>query len=165
MKLMERSFLMQGAMAAAFVFAVLLADYRSLRLSAISMACLLGGLACTVGLMAVLDIAFNLANFFAMPVMIGLSVDSCIHVTHRAVDGGLRTGFGSTRRAVVVTALTTTIGFGTLVMAEHQGLRSLGQVMAIASLSCLAFTAWTLPAALRLLGVGRDASPATTVDT
>jgi predicted RND superfamily exporter protein len=165
MKLMERSFLMQGVMAAAFVFAVLLADYRSLRLSAISMACLLGGLACTVGLMAVLDIAFNLANFFAMPVMIGLSVDSCIHVTHRAVDGGLRTGFGSTRRAVVVTALTTTIGFGTLVMAEHQGLRSLGQVMAIASLSCLAFTAWTLPAALRLLGVGRGPSPAPTVDT
>lgn len=160
MRLMERSFLLQGAMAAAFVFAVLLVDYRSLRLSVVSMACLLGGLACTVGLMSVLDIAFNLANFFAMPVMIGLSVDSCIHVTHRAVDGGLRTGFGSTRRAVVVTALTTTIGFGTLIMAEHQGLRSLGQVMAIASLSCLAFTVWTLPAALRWMGVGRGPVPA-----
>ena len=165
MKLMERSFLMQGAMAAAFVFTVLLVDYRSLRLSVVSMACLLGGLTCTVGLMSMLDIAFNLANFFAMPVMIGLAVDSCIHVTHRAVDGGLRTGFGSTRRAVVVTALTTTIGFGTLVMAEHQGLRSLGQVMAIASLSCLAFTVWTLPAALRWMRVGHGPVPARGVTT
>ena len=108
-----------------------------------------------MGLMGLLQIPFNLANFFAIPIMIGLAVDSCIHVTHRAVDGGLQVGFGSTRRAVIVTALTTTIGFGMLMFAQHRGLRSLGQLMALASLCCLASSVWLLPAMLRIAGLGR----------
>ena len=52
-----------------------------------------------------------------------------------------------------MTALTTTIGFGALVLAHHQGLQSLGVAMAIGSLCCLASSVWTLPALLRLVGL------------
>ncbi len=152
--LMRWSFLQQAALATAFVAIVLVVDFRSLRLAGLSLASLAAGIGVTVGAMGLLDVPFSLANFFAIPIMIGLGIDSCIHVTHRAIDGGLLSGFGSTRRAVVVTALTTTIGFGTLLWAQHQGLRSLGAVMTIASLACLASSVWLLPAMLRIAGLG-----------
>jgi predicted RND superfamily exporter protein len=133
---------------------VLVADFRSLRLAALSLASLAVGIGLTVGAMGALDVPLSLANFFAIPIMIGLGIDSCIHVTHRAIDGGLVSGFGSTRRAVIVTALTTTIGFGTLLWAQHRGLRSLGEVMTIASVACLASSVWLLPAMLRIAGLG-----------
>lgn len=154
LRLMRRSFLQQGVLATLFVAIVLLADFRSLRLAALSLVSLAAGMGVTVGVMGVLDMPLSLANFFAIPIMIGLGIDSCIHVTHRAIDGGLLSGFGSTRRAVVVTALTTTIGFGTLLWAQHQGLRSLGAVMTIASVACLASSVWLLPAMLRIMGLG-----------
>jgi predicted RND superfamily exporter protein len=154
LRIMKASFVQQALLATAFVALVLLVDFRSPRLAALSLSSLAAGIGLTVGAMAALDVPFSLANFFAIPIMIGLGVDSCIHVTHRAVDGGLLSGFGSTRRAVVVTALTTTIGFGTLLWAEHRGLRSLGAVMTIASLACLASSVWLLPALLRIAGLG-----------
>jgi predicted RND superfamily exporter protein len=154
LRLMRRSFLQQGVLATLFVGIVLLADFRSLRLAALSLLSLAAGMGVTVGVMGLLDVPLSLANFFAIPIMIGLGIDSCIHVTHRAIDGGLLSGFGSTRRAVVVTALTTTIGFGTLLWAQHQGLRGLGAVMTIASVACLASSVWLLPAMLRIVGLG-----------
>ncbi len=155
MILMERSFFVQGLLASLWVALLLFVDFRCWKLTSLSMLSMMIGMSCTVGAMGLFGIAFNLANFFAIPIMIGLSIDSCIHVTHRAIDGGLQVGFGSTRRAVIVTALTTTIGFGMLLWAQHRGLRSLGQVMVLASLLCLVSSVWVLPALLRIAGLGR----------
>lgn len=152
MQLMRASFLWQGIIASAFVLALLYLDFRSVKLSAIAFLSLLAGLGWTVGIMGLLKIPFTLANFFAIPIMIGLGIDSAIHITHRVLEGGLTHGFGSTRRAVIVTAITTTIGFGTLLFAQHRGLRGLGEVMTIASLCCLVSAVWLLPAMLRLMG-------------
>ena len=151
-QLMRASFLWQGLIASAFVLALLYLDFRSVKLTAIAFLSLLAGLGWTVGIMGLLKIPFTLANFFAIPIMIGLGIDSAIHITHRVLEGGLTHGFGSTRRAVMVTAITTTIGFGTLLFAQHRGLRGLGEVMTIASLCCLVSAVWLLPAMLRLFG-------------
>ena len=152
MQLMRASFLWQGMIASAFVLALLYLDFRSVKLTAIAFLSLLAGLGWTVGIMGLLKIPFTLANFFAIPIMIGLGIDSAIHITHRVLEGGLTHGFGSTRRAVIVTAITTTIGFGTLLFAQHRGLRGLGEVMTIASLCCLVTAVWLLPSMLRLMG-------------
>ena len=152
MQLMRASFLWQGIIASAFVLALLYLDFRSVKLTAIAFLSLLAGLGWTVGIMGLLKIPFTLANFFAIPIMIGLGIDSAIHITHRVLEGGLTHGFGSTRRAVIVTAITTTIGFGTLLFAQHRGLRGLGEVMTIASLCCLVTAVWLLPSMLRLMG-------------
>jgi len=153
MRSMERSFVQQAFLATALVAGLLWLDLRNVRETVAAMGSLLVGVAWTVGIMAAVGSSFNLANFFAIPILIGLGIDSAIHVTHRAHEGALDHGFGSTRRAVVVTALTTTIGFGALVLAHHQGLRSLGVAMAIGSLCCLASSTWTLPAFLRVIGL------------
>lgn len=150
-QLMRASFLWQGFLASAFVLALLYLDFRCVKLTAVAFLSLLAGLGWTVGIMGLLKIPFTLANFFAIPIMIGLGIDSAIHITHRVLDGGLTHGFGSTRRAVIVTAITTTIGFGTLLFAQHRGLRGLGEVMTIASLCCLVSAVWLLPAMLRFM--------------
>jgi predicted RND superfamily exporter protein len=150
---MERSFAQQATLASLLVALLLWLDLRNPRETVAALASLAIGISWTIGCMALVGSNFNLANFFAIPILIGLGIDSAIHVTHRAHEGALDHGFGSTRRAVVVTALTTTIGFGALVLAHHQGLRSLGVAMVIGSLCCLASSVWTLPALLRLVGL------------
>jgi hypothetical protein len=158
MHLMKSSFLWQGLLASAFVIALMYADFRSLKLTAIAFLSLVAGLGWTVGVMGLLSIPFTLANFFAIPIMIGLGIDSAIHITHRVHEGGLVHGFGSTRRAVIVTALTTTIDFGTLLFVQHRGLRGLGAVMTIASVCCLVSAVWLRPSLLRC--AGEDKAPA-----
>jgi predicted RND superfamily exporter protein len=153
MKSMERSFAQQATLASVLVALLLWLDLRNPRETLAALLSLAIGVSWTIGCMAIVGFDFNLANFFAIPILIGLGIDSAIHITHRAHEGALDHGFGSTRRAVVVTALTTTIGFGALVLAHHQGLQSLGVAMAIGSLCCLASSVWTLPALLRLVGL------------
>ena len=53
--------------------------------------------------------------------------------------------------AVVVNSLTTMVGFGALMIANHQGLQSLGRVLTI-SMGCCMFNSLLLP---NLLVVGR----------
>ena len=109
------------------------------------------GLWWTVGVMSLTGVSFNLANFFAAPILVGLGIDGSLHMVHRWREGGpMRLHFGGTRRAVVLTSLTTMIGFGCLVIAEHKGLRSLGTVMAIGSASCLLAVVILLPSLLAL---------------
>ncbi|MFO0962984.1 MAG: MMPL family transporter [Phycisphaerales bacterium] len=152
-KSMMRSFAQQAVLATVMVIVLLLLDLRSVRETVAAMLSLAMGVAWTIGAMAACGATFNLANFFAVPIMIGLGIDSAIHITHRAHEGALDHGFGATRRAVIVTALTTTIGFGALLVAHHQGLRSLGIAMGIGSVFCLISAVWTLPALLRVIGL------------
>lgn len=148
---MERSFALQAVLATLLVTCLLWLDLRSVRQTFAALASLAIGVSWTIGIMAAFGATFNLANFFAVPILIGLGIDSAIHMTHRAHEGALDHGFGSTRRAVIVTALTTTIGFGALLLASHQGLRSLGIAMAVGSLCCLVSAVWALPALLRVV--------------
>jgi preprotein translocase subunit SecF len=153
MKSMTRSFLLQSMLATLLVVTILWIDLRSVRDVVAAVLSLAVGVAWSVALMALLGSSFNLANFFAVPILIGLGIDSVIHMTNRAHEGGLDHGFGVTRPAVIVTALTTTLAFGALVFAHHQGLRSLGIAMSVGSICCLVTAVWVLPSILRIVGL------------
>ena len=153
MKSMTRSFLLQSVLATLLVVTILWIDLRSVRDVVAAVLSLAAGVAWSVALMALLGSSFNLANFFAVPILIGLGIDSVIHMTNRAHEGGLDHGFGVTRPAVIVTALTTTLAFGALVFAHHQGLRSLGIAMSVGSVCCLVTAVWVLPSILRVVGL------------
>lgn len=59
------------------------------------------------------------------------------------------------RQAVLVSALTTMAGFGSLMVAKHQGIASLGKVMLIGTGMCMLASLVLLPAVLNLLsGLG-----------
>jgi predicted RND superfamily exporter protein len=90
-----------------------------------------------------------MANFFGIPMLIGLGVDSAVHIVHRVRAQGHAHSLGSVRMAVGLASATTAIGFGTLCFAHHEGLQSLGWLMVIGSVCCFAAAALTLPAILQ----------------
>lgn len=100
----------------------------------------------------VAGIPFNMTNVIVIPLMFGLGVDSAIHVVVRyRHDGSVaRVMESSTPRAVVLTALTTLASFGSLVVSQHRGMRSLGILLSVALLSLLFSTLVLLPAWITL---------------
>jgi uncharacterized protein len=150
---MTSAFVQMAVLALVAVAVLVWIDFRSLACVGICLAALLLGLAWTVGAMTVLGVPLNLANFFGIPILMGLGIDSAVHMTHRARESrGRRIRYGATAKAVALTATTTAIGFGSLVFASHRGLQSLGLVMLVGSVACLAAALLFVPSAVRLLG-------------
>ena len=143
---MRSAFLEMGLLSILLVLVLLTIDFRRFRPVFIAMIVLTVGLTWTIGVTSAFGVHLNVANFFAIPILIGIGIDSAIHMLHRADECGRGPlDFRGTRGAVVLTALTTGIGFGSLVFARHRGLESLGIVMAIGSACCLLSTVILLP--------------------
>jgi uncharacterized protein len=106
-----------------------------------------------VGLMGWLDIPFNPANIMTLPLVIGIGVTNGIHILNRFAEErtpGILSR--STGKAVLVSGLTAIAGFGSLVLAKHRGIHSLGCVMATGIATCMIAGLAFLPALLNLLG-------------
>ncbi|MSU20559.1 MAG: RND transporter, partial [Pedosphaera sp.] len=104
------------------------------------------------GLMGALNIPFNPANIMTLPLVIGIGVTNGIHILNRfAEEQNPSILARSTGKAVLVSALTTIAGFGSLIPAKHQGIASLGVVMATGVATCMLAGLTLLPALLSLL--------------
>ena len=105
-----------------------------------------------VGVMGLLGISFNPANIMTLPLVIGIGVTNGIHILNRVAEEqtpGILAK--STGKAVLVSGLTTIAGFGSLALAKHRGIESLGYVMAIGVATCMIAGLTLLPAFLNLL--------------
>jgi len=114
--------------------------------------------ALTVATAVLLDIPFNFADVIVLPLLLGIGVDSGIHLVHRARASreGVSNLLGtSTARAVAFSALTTIASFGSLGLASHRGLATLGQLLTIGVAFTLICNLLVLPA-LIILHPGRD---------
>ncbi|MEZ6243230.1 MAG: MMPL family transporter [Phycisphaerales bacterium] len=98
----------------------------------------------------VLDQPFNFANMIALPLMLGVGVDSGIHIVHRwkTMPAGEPVLASSTARAVLFSSLTTIFSFGTLALSSHRGMKSMGTLLTIAMAVVLLCTLVVLPALL-----------------
>ena len=106
----------------------------------------------TAGVMGLFGIPFNPANIMTLPLVIGIGVTNGIQILNRvAEEQNPRILAKSTGKAVLVSGLTALTGFGSLTLAKHQGLQSLGFVMAIGIAACLVAALTFLPAALNIL--------------
>ncbi len=109
--------------------------------------------ALTVAAAVLAGIPFNFADVIVLPLLLGIGVDSGIHLVHRArvIGGGevnlLATG---TARAVAFSALTTIASFGSLGLATHLGLATLGRLLTLGVGFTLVCNLIVLPALIRL---------------
>ncbi len=86
--------------------------------------------ACTV----LLGLPFNFANIIALPLLLGIGIDSSLHMVHRSRNTGVvyeNLLHTSTARAIFYSALTTLVGFGSLVFSTHQGTASMGLLLTV----------------------------------
>lgn len=107
----------------------------------------------TCAMMALLDLPFQFANVIVIPLLLGIGVDSGIHLVHRAEhlkDNADELMGTTTARAVFFSALTTTISFGTLAFSGHRGLSSLGILLSGGMVLTVFTNLIILPAMLKL---------------
>ena len=100
---------------------------------------------------AKIHIPFNFANVIVLPLILGIGVDSGIHLIHRHREG-LRGAenllMTSTARAVLFSALTTLISFATLAFSNHLGISSLAKLLCVGISLMLLANVILLPALL-----------------
>ena len=136
------------------IFLVVLVQTRSLKNTLVLLSPLYVGSLMICAFMVNFDIRLNFFNIIVYPLIIGIGVDNCIHLFARFVEAGytnVRLVLKSVGRAVLLTSLTTIIGFSSLLYAHSMALNSMG-VLAVAGVAFCWLTSMTLlPALMTLL--------------
>ena len=116
---------------------------------------LLAAAVITGGAGALAGMPLNFANVIALPLLLGIGVDSGIHVIHRFrtdLPDGKNILATSSARAVLVSSLTTMGGVGNLALSPHAGTASLGLLLTLGIGVTLACMLLVLPALLTVIG-------------
>ncbi|MGC2434368.1 MAG: MMPL family transporter [Desulfobaccales bacterium] len=133
--------------------------FRSLLLALLAFIPLVVGTGLTLILMWALNLPFNQANVLFLPLILGEGVEfGIIILTRWQLEESARTIAlpASTAKGVALAALTTTVGFGSLMVSGHRGIFSLGLLATVGSLSVLVASLIILPAFLRLWEKGYE---------
>jgi len=107
------------------------------------------GMVWMLGAMGLLGLRLNFFNIFVLTMIIGIGVDYGIHLLHRWYEsGGDHEALAETAKAIAVAALTTMVGFGSLVLSHYPGLRSVGAAAILGAFSTAVLGIALLPALL-----------------
>ena len=152
--LMERAYLAGSLYAFVLVGGLSILMIRRLRESLLGLVPMVLGVLWTVGLMQAFGIKFNLANIWGLPLIIGTAAEFGLNVILSHLEGRAHGGPLVARSAVLGVALngiTTMVGFGSLMIASHQGIFSLGLLLTLGSACGLVAALIVLPVVLKLL--------------
>jgi hypothetical protein len=152
-RLMKEGYFYGGIYAMAAIFIYIIVSFGSLRAALVVLLPVVVGSLWTLGIMDLIGISFNLANLVILPLIIGIGVVNGVHIVHRyreETEKTINVLSKSTGRGVILSSLTTMIGFGSLMVADHQGVYSLGLVLTLGVGCCLIASITLLPAILQL---------------
>lgn len=159
---MERGYLRGGLYAAIAMAVVILWSFGSLTHLLFALLPLVVGGAWTLGLMDLFQINFNLANLIILPLIAGYGIMNGLHIVKRyqQQEGKGPIIANSTGRAVFLSATTTMVGFGSLMVASHRGIFSLGFLLSVGVGGILLASLTVLPALLwHRYGMKQTAEP------
>ncbi len=144
-----------------FIAAVL--DYRNLRDTLLTLIPSLAGGVVMLGMMALLGLELNPVNLIALPLIFAIGVDNGIYLVSDC-RGQIAAGKESyepsadTLSSMMVTSLTSIVGFGSLMIASHQGMFSIGVLLALGVASSLVVSLVLMPPLLLLVARHQPAS-------
>ncbi len=121
----------------------------------------------TCAVMAVIGMPFNFANVIVLPMLLGMGIDSGIHLVHRhrVKPDEVDVLATSTARAVFFSAVTTILSFASLAFVPHRGMAAIGKLLTLGVSLTLVCYVVVLPAVLewddrrRSRSRGREESP------
>lgn len=144
----KNGYVQGGLYAGAAILGVAVLTLRRLQATLLAMLPVLGGMLWTAGLMWAVHLTFNLANLVTVPITIGIGIESGIYLVRRAHEepreACLLIG-GSTGQSVALFSLSTMVGFGSLMVARHYGIFSMGLLLTLAVGSVLLVSLTVLP--------------------
>jgi uncharacterized protein len=155
-RLMRDGYIQGGVYAIVAIFVYIFISFGNIRATLVVLLPVVVGSAWTIGIMDLVEVSFNLANLVILPLIIGIGVVNGVHIVHRyreETDKSVNILSRSTGQGVILSSLTTMIGFGSLMVADHQGINSLGLVLSLGVGCCLMASITVLPAILRLCTV------------
>ncbi len=151
---MRRDFLLSTALAVVIIFFLVWRDFPRPLEAALALAPLAMGYVWMLAGMNLLGIAFNFTNIVISPLLVGIGVDSAVHLLHRVEEergaGAEATVRGAAASVVPigVSSLTTMAAFGALLAAHTPGLRLLGTSALLGLGFTLLWSLTFLPAAV-----------------
>jgi predicted RND superfamily exporter protein len=107
------------------------------------------GIVWSIGILAIAGVELDLFSVFAVLMSVGVGVDYAVHLIHRREadpNRDIAAALAETAPAVLLAALTTIIGFGSLVTSSYGPLASLGLVSGLSITACLVTALIVLPA-------------------
>lgn len=129
------------------IFIFLLIVYRSVKTAVITMVPVTLSVFATMGIMELLGFTITIFGIVGLPLVIGIGIDSGVHMMHRLLrEDDMPTAVANTGKAVIITTLTTLIGFGSIAFSSHKGLAGLGMTVVIGMAFCMFITLVLLPA-------------------
>jgi len=143
--------LMIGSLLGLILLVILLVHFRSIKYAVFALIPLGLTLIFTLGTMNLLDIKFNMLNFLAVLLIIGIGIDDGVHILHHYKQGDrdIHHLFSSVGRAILLTTVTTVCGFGSLAFSSYRGIASLGIVLSIGVIYAFFMTVLVLPILLK----------------
>jgi len=158
----ERGFRTASLLASLALLVLLFVDFRSVRYTVLAVVPLALGVGWMWGGISLMSMSYNFANIVGFPLIIGIGVASGVHILHRFRQEGERNVASvvqHTGQAILLSALTSMAGFGSLALASHRGAASLGVVLLMGVGFCLLTATLALPALLQCLGRRGGAAP------
>src|SRR5438309_219588 len=153
-RLMERASRQGTIYAIVLVVIVTALTIRRWRETLLALLPLLLGLVWTLGLMYFFDLKLTLGNIFGLPLLLGAAAEFGSNIVLRFMEGEAHGGpliARSTVMAVLVNGLSTVVGFGSLMIAHHQGVFGLGLLLTIGMVTSLIAALVVLPVLLRMV--------------
>lgn len=114
----------------------------------------------TLELMVLTGLPLNFANIIALPLLLGVGVAFKIYYVLAWRNGVTDLLSSALTRAVMYSAMTTAVAFGSLYFSKHPGTSSMGELLALALVSTLCAAVLFQPV---LMGPPRDAKSGKTV--
>jgi hopanoid biosynthesis associated RND transporter like protein HpnN len=158
LRAMRNGFLWAGLYAFIAMVLVLVFDFGSVKHTLVALLPLAMGMIATLGIMYLVGATLNPANMIALPLILGVGADNGVHVLHdyRERDRKRRYMLSrTTGRGIMVAALTTILGFGTLMIAQHRGMAGLGLALTLGVTCCMGTALVFLPALLGIVSEKR----------
>ncbi len=116
------------------VFMIVFIDLRSFKAALFVLSPLVVGVLWMGLAMYLFGMKLNFFNIVVFPSIIGVGVDNGVHIYHRYMEegpGSLYHVLRNTGFAITMTTLTTIVGYSGLVLANHPGLNSIGNLAVI----------------------------------
>jgi hopanoid biosynthesis associated RND transporter like protein HpnN len=128
-------------------------DFRSFRMALLGIIPLVIGVIWMAGLMKTFGLMLTILNVMGIPMIIGIGIDDGVHIIHRyRVEGFHNTPvvLKSTGKAILLTSLTTMVGFGSLMIATYRGFIGLGALLVLGVGACFITTVLFVPSIINL---------------
>ena len=115
------------------VFITLFLLYRSFVNAFVVFLPLAAGILWMILISVIFGIKFNVFNMIIIPTVIGTGIDSAIHIyyRYRSAPDRMIENLKNTGGSVFYSSLTTLVGFGSVALAKHKGLQSIGIMASI----------------------------------